>query len=63
MLNLLAINGGVIQPSYDVLDFQLILFLTNLTDKGSIHHEAHRKLGYLTKLPANVYLKVNVLTH
>ena len=63
MLNLLVINDDAIQLSYDEMDFLLILFLTNLADKRSIRHEAHRKLGYLTKLPANVYLKVNVLTH
>ena len=63
MLNLLAINGDVIQPNYDVLDFQLILFLTNLTDKYSIHHEAHQIVGYLTKSLANVCLEVNVLMH
>ena len=63
MLNLLAINDDAIRLSYDVLDFQIILFLTNLADKRSIHHEAHRKLGYLTKSLANVYQEVNVLTH
>ena len=62
MLNSLVINDDAIRLSYDALDFQLILFLTNLTDKRSIHHEAHQILGYLTKSLANVYLEVNVLT-
>ena len=63
MLNSLAIDGDVKRLSYDVLDFWLILFLTNLADKHLIRHEAHQKLGYLTKSLANVFQEIDVLTH